>query len=90
MLSLVNSKTKVLQATATISNVAVVADHLQITCVSHFFEIGDLVSIEGVIGAVESNSPGIVASVSSNVFTLEQLTGGITGYTSGGRARHLG
>ena len=64
--------------------------HLQITG-THAYEVGDIVSIANIIGAVEANVVGIVFSVSGTAsFKLENFPGAVTPYVSGGTVKHIG
>lgn len=89
-LSLAAAKVKVLKAPVTITGAVLSGGHLQITG-THSFEVGDIVQISGVGGAVEANIQGVVSSVSTTVsFKLENTPYAVTSYTSGGIATHIG
>jgi len=88
--SFILGKTKTLQADVTVTGAVLNAGHLQITG-THAFEVGDIVSISGIVGAVEANVVGIVSSIATTVsFKLENTPCAVTAYTSGGTVKHIG
>lgn len=88
--SFILAKAKTLNADVTVTGAVLAGGHLQITG-THAYEVGDIVSISGVTGAVEANIVGIVSSISTTVsFKLENTPCAVTSYVSGGIVKHIG
>jgi hypothetical protein len=88
-LNIVTSKSRTLQPDATVTGVVLYGGHLQITCVNSL-EVGDIVSITGIVGATEANRVGIVFSATGSTFTLENSPGAVSSYISGGVIKTIG
>lgn len=58
---------------------------------THAYEVGDIVQISGVTGAVESNGQWIVSAVTGTTsFKINSPSISVTSYVSGGTSKHLG
>lgn len=64
---------------------ATTASPIVITCVGHFVQTGDTVTIAGVVGNTAANGTFVATRVSSTQFSLNGTTG-IVPYVSGGTA----
>lgn len=89
-ISATSAKVKTIAADVTVTGAVLSGGLIQITG-THAYEVGDIVQISGIAGAVEANGQFVVASISTTVsFKLANATWAVTTYTSGGTVKHIG
>jgi hypothetical protein len=90
IISVLTTKSKTIQANATVSTMAASGGLVKVTTTAaHGFETGDIVQLSGTVGTVEANGQWIVTVIDTTHFTLNNSTF-FNAYVSGGTVTHCG